>query len=311
MAETAIYSTATSAAESEIDDTLRQATSSRSPLAELISDPVLLRSLTRQRPDKSLSSSRRDEGRRRDRDHDSDTASRILSVVLAEEEREVQHLKTQLIVLGEQLKGSMRRAADAEQRAHTAQSREREALAKAERAEQTKHRAELEVARQQEEMKRYRQQIETLERQVGKSEYDIRILQRKKDRAEEAASDAKDALRQYKQSTQDMKAREEGIEEGRRLGLRRGFSSGRLNGWKVGQQDGFQEGIAYGRQESRIGVEDEDRQTDEGQDGDNLKRTRSWAESLGQETDEVFAVEASSMQSSSSMGEGSPRMYTE
>ncbi|KAI5123966.1 hypothetical protein M0805_006378 [Coniferiporia weirii] len=312
-----------SSAESEIDDVLRQATSSRSPLAELVSDPVLLRSLTKPRHDRRRSSSRRD--------RDSDSTSRILSVVLAEEEREVQHYKTQLIVMGEQLKGAMRRAAEAEQRALTAQSREREALARVELAEQARHRAELEVVRQQEEARKYRLQIETLERQVGKSEFEIRVVERAKDRAEEAATDARDTLRRYKQIMLDARAREEGLQEGRRLGLRHGYSNGRLNGWKIGQQDGFEEGVAYGRQEGRIAGEGNGRRaerkralnafdrylvadgrTDEdGRDGDNtLKRTKSWAESVGQEADDAIPVEASSMQSSS-LGEEMPALYAE
>ncbi|KAH8119380.1 hypothetical protein DFH11DRAFT_1686272 [Phellopilus nigrolimitatus] len=215
--------------------------------------------------------------------------------------REVQHLRSQLITIGEQLKSSIRRTADAEQLAQTAQSREREAIARA-------------VSRQQEEIKRYRQQIEAMERQFTKAESDIRMLERERDNAEEEAEAAKDAVRKCKQVISDAKAREEGLEEGRRLGMMRGFSNGRLKGWKVGRQDGFEEGRAYGRQEGRIAGEGDGRRVernrvmaefdrylddDEDGEGDSFKRTQNWAESVGQSFDEAVAVEASSMQSSS------------
>lgn len=227
-------------------EALRHVTSSRSPLAELVSDPILLRSLTKRETSRSTSR-RRNDGKRRE--HDADRASRVLSVVLAEEEREVQNLRAQLIVMAEQLKGSVRNVADAESRAQTAQSREREMRTRLQQVEQAKHQADLEITRQAEEMKRYRLQVDTLTRQLANVEVDMRALEKEKDESEDKARDAKDALRQYKQFIRDAQARDEGLEQGRRLGLQRGYSSGRLSGLKLGRQEGFEEGYEYGRQQ--------------------------------------------------------------
>ena len=237
-------------------DALRQATSSRSPLAELVADPILLRSLAArpQRPSKTRSASSRrsdDGGKRRERGRvrESDTASHILSVVLAEEEREVQTLRSQLIVLGEQLKSANRRATDAELRAQTAETRAREAQARMIQAEHAKHLLELEAIRQNEEIRRIKSQAETFEREVRKLEFDVRKAERERSNAEEKESEARDALRIYTQFIHDENAREEGLMEGRRLGLRRGYSNGRLRGFQEGRKDGFEEGYSYGRQD--------------------------------------------------------------
>ncbi|KAL5485200.1 hypothetical protein ACEPAI_7842 [Sanghuangporus weigelae] len=304
--------------ESEFDEALRHVTSSRSPLAELVSDPVLLRSITKSRRGKNQSSNqRRTDGKRRD--HDSDTASRILSVVLAEEEREVHSLRSQLVVLAEQLKGSMRNAADAEQRAQTAQTRERETRARLLQVEHAKHQADLEVTRQAEEIKRYRLQVETLERQMANMQFDMRTLEKERYEAEEKASDAKDALRQYKQFVRDAQARDEGLEEGRQLGLKRGYGTGRADGFHEGRQEGFDDGFERGRQEGylagKIAVRRAERarsrqaidpyiathkhQYDDVED-ESLKRVQSWAESLSRQESDVIPVEPSSSHSSSS-----------
>lgn len=232
-------------------EALRHVTSSRSPLAELIADPVLLRSITKPRRESSQSSNRRrSEGKKRE--HDSDTASRILSVVLAEEEREVHSLRSQLVVLTEQLKASMRNAADAEQRALTAQSREREVRARLAKVEHGKHQADLEVTRQAEEIKRYRLQAENFERQIANMQFDMRTLERERDEAEEKASDAKDALRQYKQFVREAQTRDEGLEEGKQLGMKRGYKTGIADGFHEGRLDGFEDGFERGRQEGYL-----------------------------------------------------------
>lgn len=312
-----------SSAESDLEEALRHVTSSRSPLAELVSDPILLRSITKPRRNKSRSSSNhRSEGKKK-RAHDGDTASRVLSIVLAEEEREVQSLRAQLVVIAEQLKGSMRNAADAEQRAQTAQSRERETRARLLQVEHAKHQADLEVTRQTEEMKRYRLQIDTLERQKMQMEADMRAVEKERDEAVDSATDAKDALRQYKQFIRDAQARDEGLETGRRLGLRRGYNTGRVNGFEDGLQEGFDEGYELGRQEGFLAAKNEVRRVERARTRDNLdsyvvahklahhddaedeslKRTRTWAESLSRHEDDLVAVEPSSLHSSSTVGD--------
>ncbi|EJD02996.1 uncharacterized protein FOMMEDRAFT_84801, partial [Fomitiporia mediterranea MF3/22] len=231
---------------------------------------------------------------------------------------EVQSLRAQLVVIAEQLKGSMRNAADAEQRAQTAQSRERETRARLLQVEHAKHQADLEVTRQTEEMKRYRLQIDTLERQKMQMEVDMRAVEKERDEAVDSATDAKDALRQYKQFIRDAQARDEGLETGRRLGLRRGYNTGRVNGFEDGLQEGFDEGYELGRQEGFLAAKNEVRRVERARTRDNLdsyieidrpklKRTRTWAESLSRHEDDLVAVEPSSLHSSSTVGVGSRR----
>lgn len=125
--------------------------------------------------------------------------------------------------------------------------------------EHAKHVADVELSRQAEEIKRYRQRVEDLERQVAKADGDLRTLERQKSHAEEGESEAKDALRLFKQVVRDERAREEGIAEGRRLGMRRGYSSGRLNGFRAGRQDGFDKGYQRGERQGRVVGENEGR----------------------------------------------------
>ena len=220
-------------------------------MLELVADPVLLRSITKS----SHRPSRRD-GDRKKHEKDKGNASRVLSVVLAEEEREVQNLRSQLLITAEQLKNSVRKAADAESRALSAASKEREAQARIQQLEHAKHTVDVELSRQAEEIKRYKQRIEDLERQVSKLDGDMRSLERQKSRAEESAGEAKDALRLFKQTIRDERAREEGIAQGRRMGMRHGYSSGRL---RAGRQDGFDKGYRKGERDGRIVGENEGR----------------------------------------------------
>ncbi|TCD62794.1 hypothetical protein EIP91_006386, partial [Steccherinum ochraceum] len=115
---------------------LREAADSPTPLAELLHDPIALRSLighkksrrpsgassTREHGTSSTSKGEKsDRDRDRKKDKDSDSSS-ILTLVLAEEERQAHHLKALLRSTGERLENETRRADQAERRATAAES---------------------------------------------------------------------------------------------------------------------------------------------------------------------------------------------
>lgn len=247
---------------------LRLAASSPSPLAELVSDPILWRSLMR----KTSFSTSRTHGRRSDgkrRSKDSDSSSTVFSVVLAEEERQVQYLKAMLRSASDKLQGEIRRANEAEERVAVMHKREQEILVKAIQSEQARQRAAHEVSRQQEEIKRYQMQVEMMQAQLHKADEDAKSLEQQRDEAEKSASRARETARQYKQTLGEWKAREEGREEGRRAGMVRGYSDGHLDGVRDGRHRGFEHGRHAGVREGRVVGE---------QDGRAFERQRALQE---------------------------------
>ena len=125
---------------------LREATASPTPLGEFLRDPAVLTTLLGHKKPRrgSTSSSHRERlrehsrERSREREHgtkdarrdkkskDTSDTSSILTLVLAEEERQAHRLKAVLRSTGERLDYEMRRADVAEQRARTAEGHTRE-----------------------------------------------------------------------------------------------------------------------------------------------------------------------------------------
>jgi len=259
---------------------LREAASSPTPLGEFLRDPAVLTSLIgHKKPRRGSASSthrererHRDHSYERDREHergqkeprrkgkDSDTAS-ILTLVLAEEERQAHHLKAVLRTTGDRLDYEMRRADQAELRARTAEGHAREVALRIATAETGRHQAELDAARAREEIKRFQMLSETVERELRRAELELQRVDRARKEAEQSAADARDAARKAQQTLREFQAREEGREEGRMLEARRryndgredGFEDGRAEGYEAGQAEGFEagraEGYATGRQE--------------------------------------------------------------
>ncbi|CCL99868.1 uncharacterized protein FIBRA_01893 [Fibroporia radiculosa] len=243
---------------------LRDATSSPSPLGEFLRDPVVLTTLmgTRKKPRRSASSQRehsRDRessGREstgkesRKKSKDSDTSS-ILTLVLAEEERQAHHLKAILRSTGDRLEFEMRRADQAESRARIAESHAREVALRVAAAETARHQAELDAARAREEIKRYQMQYESAERELRRVETELQKTDRTRKDAEQSAADARDVARRAQQALREHQVREEGREEGRRLEVRRRYNDGREDGFEDGRAEGFEAGHSEGFDEGR------------------------------------------------------------
>lgn len=115
---------------------------------------------------------------------DGDSSSTVFSVVLAEEERQVQYLKAMLRSASDKLQGEFRRANEAEERVAQMHKRRQEILVKAIKSEQARQRAAHEISRQHEEIKRNNMQIEMMQAHLHKADEDAKTLDQQRDEAE-------------------------------------------------------------------------------------------------------------------------------
>ncbi|KAI0700872.1 hypothetical protein BC835DRAFT_1265667, partial [Cytidiella melzeri] len=230
---------------------------SPTPLGEMLQSPGILRSLIGHKKSRRGSTSSQRSGGERERGKDgrkfkkeSDTAN-ILTLVLAEEERQAHHLKAMLRTTGDRLDAEIRRADQSEERARSAETRARDASSRASLAEQAKHLAELDSTRAREEITRYRMMAETAEREVRKLEAEVQRLQRLRTEAEQTALDAKDSARKSQQMLREWQAREDGRLEGMRIEVRRRYEDGREDGFEDGRAEGYEAGRAEGYEEGK------------------------------------------------------------
>ncbi|KAI0051168.1 hypothetical protein FA95DRAFT_1554739 [Auriscalpium vulgare] len=252
---------------------LREAAATPTPLAEFLLDPEAIHSLTsarsssrehrRQPSSRGASAStergRSDKGKGKERRR-SDAASSMLSIVLAEEERQAHHLKAMLRVTGERLENEVRRSDTAEQRATVAELRAREAGTRAGTAEQAQHAAEMDAARAREETKRFQMQLDTAEREMRRVQAELARLTRQKEDSDEAAAKARDMARKWQAALKDFQAREEGREEGMRMAMYKRYDDGREDGWEEGHSEGYDEGRKEGFNEGKRSGFEEGRQ---------------------------------------------------
>ena len=255
---------------------LREATASPTPLGEFLRDPAVLTTLLGHKKSRrgSTSSSHRErirehsrersrererepggkdykDSRREKKSKDASDTSSILTLVLAEEERQAHRLKAVLRSTGDRLDFEMRRADQAEQRARTAEGHAREMQLRVAAAETGKHQAELDAARSREETKRYQIVAETAERELRRVQADMRRGEQLRQEAEEKAAEARDMARKAQQTLREFQARQEGREEGRRLEATRRYNDGREDGFEDGRAEGFEQGHAEGFEEGR------------------------------------------------------------
>lgn len=248
---------------------VHEAAYSPSPLVGLLQDPYVVRSLARRsrsrsarRPSTSATGPERD--RREDKENDS---MNVLTVVLAEEERQVNHLRALLRTTAERLEDERVRANQAENRADFNESRVRELQMKLTNSEATKHSADLETERAKDETHRLKMQIGSLERELRGLRHSLTNMTKRKDDAEREASEAHDTARKAEQRLREYEAEQEGREEGRRLASKKNYDAGWRECWPVaheegrtqGYAEGHDEGLAKGRAEAKITVYEEGR----------------------------------------------------
>ena len=229
---------------------VHEAAYSPSPLAGLLQDPYVVRSLTRRRSRSrsarrpSTSSTERD--RREDKENDSMS---VLTVVLAEEERQVNHLRALLRTTAERLDDERVRANQAENRADFNESRVRELQMKLTNCDAAKHSADLETERARDESHRLKMQMDMLEREVRGLRNSLASMTKRKDEAEREASDLQDAKRKAEQRLREYEAEQEGRDEGRRLASKKNYDAGWRECWPVAHEDGRTHGFEEGHEE--------------------------------------------------------------
>jgi len=191
----------------------------------------------------------------------------VLTVVLAEEERQVNHLRALLRTTAERLEDERVRANQAENRADFNESRVRELQMKLTNSEATKHSVELETERARDEAHRIKMQMDMMEREVQRLRNSLNNMTKKKDEAEREASDAQGTARKAEQRLREYEAEQEGRDEGRRLASKKNYDAGWRECWPVAHEDGrvqgygegHEEGHAKGRSEAKLTYYEEGR----------------------------------------------------
>lgn len=229
---------------------IRTATMTPTPLQELLKDPAVINTLYHTDGKKS---------RRQSSSSPRYSASTLMSLVVAEEEKQAQHLRSTLRSTGDRLDQEMRRAKQAESKAEFAELRTQDLTIRLSAAETGKHYAELDALRANEEIRRHQMRIESLEKQVTKLQADIRLLERQRNEADESASRARDTARKFQIELSKQQAKEKVVEESSIYGRKKWFVTGHNEGWDAGyaegfddgREDGFEEGRQYGVREGR------------------------------------------------------------
>ena len=191
----------------------------------------------------------------------------VLTVVLAEEERQVNHLRALLRTTAERLEDERVRANQAENRADFNESRVRELQMKLSNSEAAKHSADLETERARDESHRLKMQMDMMEREVQRLRNSLSNMTKKKDEAEREASDAQGTARKAEQRLREYEAEQEGRDEGRRLASKKHYDAGWRECWPVaheegrtrGYEEGHEEGHSKGRSEAKLTFYEEGR----------------------------------------------------
>lgn len=249
---------------------VHEAAYSPSPLVGLLQDPHVVRSLARRsrsrssrRPSTSATGPER--GRREDKENDSIPS--VLTVVLAEEERQVNHLRALLRTTADRLEDERVRANQAENRADFNESRVRELQMKLTNSEAAKHSEGLETERARDEAHRLKMQMDMMEREVQRLRNSLNNMTKRKDEAEREASEAQDAARRAEQRLREYEAEQGGRDEGRRLASKKNYDAGWRECWPAaheegrtqGYEEGHVEGYAKGRSEAKLTFYEEGR----------------------------------------------------
>lgn len=173
----------------------------------------------------------------------------MLSLVLAESERQAAHLRSMLRVVGDKLSSEMHRAARAEARAQQAEERASNVNARLTAVEAARYQADHDALRWKEDFKRCEQAVESTEREVRHVKADLRTLEGQRYEAEEEASRYKEEAMKYQFALKDYQAKQEGKEYGHRLAVQKWFDEGKEEGWEVGHEEGYEEGRNIGYKE--------------------------------------------------------------
>ena len=223
---------------------IRDVTSTPSTLSQFLQDPAVIGTLTSPATKQKGKTRRRPSSSRRE-PHGSGSKN-MVGLVLAEEERQVNHLKEILKSTGDRLEHEIRRADWAEQRAEHAEARAREIGSRISTAEAGQLAAELKSIRTKEGMQRLQMHIETMKGELRRAQEGADRLERKRAEAEENGDKLRGVVKKYQIALNDFQAGEEAREETRRVEIQRWYDIGRQEGWDAGHEDGFEEGEKVG-----------------------------------------------------------------
>jgi len=251
---------------------IRDAASTPSTVAELLLDPVIMSSFGSS-AGKKKSKTRRGSSSSHREPHTPSPTTMVRSMVLAEEERQTNHLKAVLKTTGDRLEREIQRADRDEKRADHAEIRTREIGSRVSAAEAARHASELDSTRLKEEMRLFQLQIDSLQRDLRRAQDDVRLLEKRRVEAEENAAKSRDGARKFQIALTDLQARDSGREDARRMEIQKWYDVGRQEGWDAGREEGFEEGKNVGFKEGKLaGLEE----------GRRAGRDRGWDEGVQQ-----------------------------
>ena len=244
---------------------IRDVASSPSTLTEFLQDPAVINTLTGNKTRKKSKTRGGSSSPRREPHGSSSTT--MMGLVLAEEERQVNHLKAVLKTTGDRLEQEIKKGDRAEQRAERAEARAMEMASRISIAEAGQHTAELHSVRLKEEIQRLHMHVETMKGVLRRAQEDVDRIEGKRAQAEESAEKSRGVAKKFQMALNDFHAEEEAREEARRKEIQRWYDIGRQEGWDAGREDGFDEGEQEGYQDGkRSGLEE----------GRRASRDRAW-----------------------------------
>ncbi|KAF8483176.1 hypothetical protein JB92DRAFT_3032462 [Gautieria morchelliformis] len=249
---------------------LREATSTPSPVSDILADPKMVRVLTRPMTPRR-SSSRNSKPRKPTNDGTPELP--LLSLVLNEEQRQSSQLRVLLRSTTDRLEYEMQRADEMRRRADYAENMVRQASERIANMVAAQHKTELTVAQLTEEVKRYRMRVEDMQGEVERAQADIDELEDKKRLVERDARQARELVNLYEKTLAEREAKETGRQEAmKHMGHRfvDGIVEGRNEGYETakrterarrkhisraafeaGRVEGFNEGSTQGRAQER------------------------------------------------------------
>jgi hypothetical protein len=145
--------------------------------------------------------------------------SRVMSMLLYDDERQSNELRRMLLSVTEQLKQESHRADENERRT-------REAIQRFKAINEARLAAQQDAARAKEELRLYKLQLEYAQQEIFKAQEILDSLETQRHDAEASAAKARNVARKLKEETLVDLARE----EGRRIGLQEGIARGRTLG---------------------------------------------------------------------------------
>ncbi|OCH84834.1 hypothetical protein OBBRIDRAFT_374312 [Obba rivulosa] len=192
-------------------------------------------SLVRSHGSSSASSSPRPSRHRAERERTKDdigggggSSAKLLSRLIAREEREMKNSRSLLVLTTDRLEQETRRADEAERRVI-------EVLHRLRAAHEATMLAQADAARAREELRMYVMRLEEAQREIRRAQEIVETLEQQRHEAEEDAARARTSARKYRERELIARAREQGRREGYEEGFARGQDMGYYEAMATGE----------------------------------------------------------------------------